>query len=100
MKKTDISDPFMPLIYVGKGKGFSEAHNKAIALISALIYRAGYNVNYDHIVAETPRAKEIPLQLKLPYGKIKIHADISFFLDNETLVLIEVKTLKKYKEVK
>jgi len=100
MKKTDISTPSIPLIYVSRGKGFSEEHNRAIAIIAALLYRAGYNVNYDHIISETPRTLEIPLQLKLPNSRIKIHADISFFLDNETLVHIEIKTLKKYKEVK
>jgi type I site-specific restriction endonuclease len=94
MKKTDMPDPFVPLIHIAQGKGFSEAHNKAIALISNLLHKAGYNVNYDHIVSTTPRDLTIPLKLNLRKRGIKIDADISFFLDNKTIVFVEIKTAK------
>jgi len=94
MKKTDMPDPFVPLIHIAQGKGFSEAHNKAIALISNLLHKAGYNVNYDHIVSTTPRDLTIPLKLNLRKRGIKIEADIAFFLDYKTIIFIEIKTAK------
>jgi len=93
MNKTDISDPFIPLIHIAKGKGFSKAHNKAIALISNLLHKAGYNVNYNHIVSTTPRDLTIPIKLDIQKRGLNIDADIAFFLDNKTIVFIEIKTV-------
>jgi len=93
MNKTDISDPFIPLIHIAKGKGFSEAHNKAIALISNLLHKAGYNVNYNHIVSTTPKDLTIPIKLDIQKRGLNIDADIAFFLDNKTIVFIEIKTV-------
>jgi len=94
MKKTDIPDFSIPLLHIDRGKGFSEAHNKAIALIAKLLHKAGYDVNYDHIISTTPKDLTIPIKLDIQKWGLPIDADIAFFLDNKTIVFIEIKTVK------
>jgi len=93
MPKSRINDPNLIFIEIDKGQGRSKSHNNAVALISALIHRAGYEVNYDHIVSTTPRNKDIPLILANRKGRWK--ADIAFWMDRNTLVTIEIRTFKR-----
>jgi len=94
MKKTAMPDYTIPLIHVEKGKGFSEVHNKAVALIAKLLHKAGFSVNYDHIKTTTPRDLTIPIKLDIQKRNLNIDADIAFFLDDRTIVFIEVKTVR------
>lgn len=92
-KGKTINDPFLIFIEIPKGQGRSNKHNQAVALLATLLYKNGYEVNYDHVNATIPKNKAIPLELRTRKRHFK--ADLAFWIDNNTLVVVEVKTLQK-----
>lgn len=83
-----IPDPNIKFISLETGKREHKIHNKILAVCVNALYQAGYhNINYDHIKLSIPKCN-VPLS----YGKRRV--DIAFFLDRETLGIVEIEVIK------